>query len=124
MTVVADSVKEYFMSEEFSIKETKEILLACFKIAGSVKAANADGKIDINDAALFFSVIPTLGPAFEGISNVPKELKDLSAEEVSELEIYISKEVGDLVEKEKLMSQINAGLKLVHSMYDFFITLK
>lgn len=112
------------MEQQFSTKETKEVLAFAFKFAGVIKSANADGKIDFNDMGLFFTIIPSLGPAFENISNVPKELKELSPGEVAELENLIVTEVGVLVSKEKVIAQINAGLKLVHSMYDFYITLK
>lgn len=112
------------MEQQFSTKDTKEVLVFAFKFAGVIKAASADGKIDFNDMGLFFTIIPSLGPAFDNISNIPKELKELSPGELGELENLVATELGALITKEKLVAQINAGLKLIHSMHEFYISLK
>jgi hypothetical protein len=108
----------------YGTKETKDVLVLAFKLGGAVKASMADGKFDFNDAGNFFPVIPSVGPAFENIGLIPKEMGDLTEAEALDLEATISQEVGELISKEKLVLQINSGLKLVHAMYEFYLTLK
>ena len=108
----------------FTTKETKEALVLAFKAGAVIKLANADGKIDFNDAGLIFTLIPAMGPAFDNISLVPKELGDLSPAEAIDLQTFISNEIGSLVDNAKVVSQINAGLKMIHAMYEFYLTLK
>jgi len=112
------------MENKFTTKETKELLVLLFKLGNGFKLATADKKIDLADAGLFFAAIPAMGAAFEGIGQIPAELKDLNAEEFAELEAYLVKEIGIVVAKEELLKQINAGLKLGHAMYDFYNSIK
>lgn len=110
--------------QKYGLKETKEVLVFAFKAVETYKLAKADGKIDMNDAGLAFTLFPSLTPAFENITLVPKEIKDLDASEIEELETYLMGEIGKVISKEKLLTQINAGLKLIHAGYEFYVTLK
>ena len=113
------------MENSLDIKNSKEVLIFAFSLGMTIKEAKKnDGKIDMLDMPLLMSVIPTIGPAFEDISIVPKELKDLSIAEAQELQDIIIEKFGALVEKEKLVDQINLGLKAVISIYEFVKSLK
>jgi hypothetical protein len=110
---------------ELGIKNSKEVLRFAFALGNAVKQAKAnDGKIDIMDLPLLMQVIPLMGPAFEDINQVPKELKDLSVEEGKELQDMIVSEFGALIQKEKLVEQINLGFKAMLSVYEFIRSLK
>lgn len=107
------------------IKETKEVLVAAFKIGDAIKKSLADdGKITFGDSGNLFPVIPFIGPAVEGLNKVPKELGDLSESELVELKTLILDECGELIDNEKLVSQITAGLKWIHATFEFYQTLK
>jgi hypothetical protein len=111
--------------EQFDIKNSKEVLRFAFALGNSVKQAKAnDGKIDMMDIGLLMQVIPLMGPAFEDIALVPKELKDLSLEEGKELQEMIVSEFGALISKEKVVEQINLGFKAALSIYEFIKALK
>lgn len=112
------------MSGKHSIQNTKEVLVLAFKAGEAVKKSMADGKIDLNDSANIFPVIPTLAPAFQDISSIPSELVDLDSAEIDELQKLILDEVGSLVAGEKLVNQINLGLKAIKANYEFYLSLK
>lgn len=73
---------------EKGIKETKEILAAFEVIAVAVKKVMKDGKVDLADAAVLVELgaaFPVLAAAFEGIKEIPAEVKEIRVEEALEL---------------------------------------
>ena len=110
---------------QYGIQNSKEVLVFAFSLGNALKQAKAnDGKIDMMDIGLLMTVIPTIGPAFDDIALIPKELKDLDLAEAQELQNEIVSKFGQLVEKEKLVEQINLGLKAAISIYEFVKALK
>ncbi len=85
------------MSE--GIKETKELVKALGEIITIGLKAMADGKINIMDIPLIFSLIKSLGDAVEGVQKVPVEIKDLSAEEAQELGNYVLQVILSSIKK-------------------------
>ena len=109
-------------TEQKPITETKEALLAAFKIGGAIKAAGADGKYDLADVAHLIPVFPYVGKAIENGKDIPAEVSDIDAVEFAELESFIISELGELIDKEKLLLQISAGLKFIKATHDLYKT--
>lgn len=68
-----------------ALKETKELLSFVFALAKTAEKALEDGKIGLDDASLFFTLLPSFGPAFDNISEIPSELGNLVVEDAHEL---------------------------------------
>lgn len=74
--------------ESKSIKESMELLEGIKVLAMDARAVMADGKIDIKDLGVAMGLVAqfgTLNRAVSGVSDVPAELKDLSADEINQL---------------------------------------
>jgi len=96
------------MSEKYGTEETKDVLALGLSLGMAVDKSLADGKIDWSDAANLVDVVRTAPAAISGITNVPNELKDLSAEEKAELMAW-SKAEFDLRD-DGLEATVEAGL--------------
>lgn len=102
------------------ITETKEALLAAFKVGGAIKASGADGKYDLTDVAHLVPVFPFIGKAIENGKEIPAEVADIDSDEFQELESFVMSELGQLIDKEKLLLQINAGIKFIKATHDLY----
>lgn len=101
------------MSEEKKgLKETKEVLDLGFAIGKMIQEGLKDGKLGMEDLGLLMGLIPHVGPAFDNISEVPAELKDIDAEEAKELLEYAGLKIGGIFSEAELVAKINAALKL------------
>jgi len=100
------------MSEAKGIKETKEVLDLGFALGGAIKQGLSDGKLGVEDLGLLMTLIPTLGPAFDGIGDVPAEFKDMDSDEAKELLEYAGQKLGAVFSDEELLAKINAGLEV------------
>lgn len=67
------------------IKETGELVVWLGKLASAIGGSMSDGTIDARDVWTLAGAIPGMPTAFSGITEVPKELKDLDSEEAGEL---------------------------------------
>jgi len=105
------------------IKETKEVLKLGFALAKAYKAANLDGKVNLLDAPLLVRAFPDLTAAFEGITEVPDEVKDLSKEEVAELLNFAAVHLSESSDDEKLVAKVEkslaVGLAIVSLLKEF-----
>lgn len=103
------------------IAETKDAVLFLTKVANaSVEALKDDGKITISDVFKFGGAATALFPALAGISQVPKELADLDADEKDELitlvkeELELEENIESVVEKAlQIAGQIKELIDLV-----------
>lgn len=74
--------------ETKGIKESLELLEGLRLLGVDAKLVLADGKIDLKDITVGWALVgqlSKLNAAAQGISEVPSELKDLSADEVHQL---------------------------------------
>jgi hypothetical protein len=77
------------MAEVKGIKELTDVVdLAVATVNVGMRAA-ADGSVDAADLALIMQLVPNVGPAFDGITEVPSELKDLSVAEAAQLVTHV-----------------------------------
>ena len=74
------------MTIKHGVKETKEVLSFILDFASVIFEALEDKKIDFEDAPLLLGLSDTAPAAFDKIADVPKELSDLSEEELEEME--------------------------------------
>lgn len=95
----------------YSIENTKEVLGLGFAVAGALKNAKADGKLGLEDVVYVMPIIQAAGPAVDKIGEVPKELADLSANEVEELMLYARGKLGEVISDDALKVKIEKGLK-------------
>jgi hypothetical protein len=70
----------------------------------------ADGKITVMDVSHFIGVFSKIGPALEGISDIPEELSDLEDHEVADIMAYCSEEFD--IEDDELEEKIEAAFKI------------
>lgn len=110
------------MEEQKSVKELKECLdLVLAGLEIGVKAS-ADGKVDAQDLGHLLMLVPTIGPAMEGIGEIPAELADLSEAEAAELIAHVMAKLA--VEDEKARLVIGKGLKVLVAGYDLVKAIK
>ena len=105
------------------IKETAEFVNLVVAIAGVIKGAGADGKVDTNDLALLIQVFPHLGSAVDGIGEIPKELADLDETEIKEIADKVEALVGDLA-GEKYQEVADHAIKAAFEIYEIVKVLK
>lgn len=112
------------MEQKIDIKETKELIVLILEVGKATKKSFEDNKFEASDFANYFSVIPKLQPAFDGISNVPAEIKDMDTDELNELLAMVAPEVGELANAPKLVAQVEAALKLIAAAREFYVLVK
>ena len=67
------------------INETEDVINFVKDLAGVIKDAKADGKLDIFDAVKALKLAPAVAMAVKGASLIGAELADLSGEEKDQL---------------------------------------
>lgn len=106
------------MSEKKGIQNTKEVLVLGFAVGNVVKQALSDGKIGLEDLGLLMQLLPVAGPAFNDISEVISEFKDLDVAEAKELLEFAANELkGNYTEEEmvvKIDASLNVGLSVAN----------
>jgi hypothetical protein len=111
---IADLVRDE--DNNVGIKEVSELLRFVFRLGVQSADALSDGKVTLADATKLWAVIPTIGAAFNGIASVPKELGNLTDEELDQLLDVAYEEIGDLdndVLKMYITRAINIGVGLI-----------
>ena len=71
------------------VKDLKEVALFTVSLVEGIAESLKDGKASIADAFNFVDAMQKAGDAIDGLANVPKELADLTDEEVSEITAYV-----------------------------------
>ena len=78
----------------YGITETKDVVVfLCKSTNAVVESLKDDGKVTIGDFPKFGGVAMSVFPAFSGINEVPKELAELSEDEVTELVTLVKDEL-------------------------------
>lgn len=97
-------------------KEVKELLdLALTGVDVGVKAS-ADGKIDAADLALLLQLVPTVGPAIDGIGEIPAELADLDAAEAADVVAHVMAKLSIADAHARAVTE--AALKAIAANYE------
>jgi hypothetical protein len=88
-------------------------------LAVAIKAAKADGKIDVADIALLFPVVPMVGPMITGAGQVPKELGDLDDDELNQLIAAVGTVEG-IGNRADILLKVKASIKFAHAGYELY----
>lgn len=98
------------------IKETKELLKFVIEIAEALDASLADGDIGFMDLSNLVSAMMASAAAFDNISMIPAEMKDLDTTEAQELYDYCKSEL-DLA-SDKIESIVEMALQIGLKVYE------
>lgn len=91
----------------------------------SVKVSLADdGKLTFGDMPNFVPVWPKVVAFAPLASELPKQIADIDAEEASQIKEIVAKELGVVLDDEKLLLKVNASLDLIHSIYKTYEAFK
>lgn len=108
---VSEAIVEPAPAPVKGVKELIELLDLLLDAHSVVKQALSDGKVGLGDAALLFKLVPQIGPAVSGLSEVPAEVKDLTAAEAGQVVAHVMAKLA--VEDAKARAIIAASLKVV-----------
>lgn len=98
--------------KKVGIKNVKELMVFGMQLGMAGKKAMDDGKLSIEDLGLMVKVFPHIGPAIDGISEVPAELKDIDAEEAEELLLEAARQIPGITDNKRLGLIIIKSIKL------------
>lgn len=117
------------MSEEikpepvsYGIKETIELIDPILALGMATERSLMDGKFGVEDIANFMPALLILGNAFEGIKLVPKEIKDLSLEEATQIREHIEKKFD--LQNDNIESLIERALSIGLTIYELVQNIK
>lgn len=103
-------------------KELNDVIDFALAAVKVFYAAEADGKIDLNDLALLFPLIPSAQAALSGADQIPAELKDLDPTEAAELVARVM--AGFTVSDPKARQIIDASLKFALDGFSLYKAIK
>jgi len=78
------------------ITNTLEVVALFSSLGVAFNGAKADGTINAADLGQLINIVPTIGPAIEGIGEIPAELKDLEPAEIETLKNRVISVVGQI----------------------------
>lgn len=99
------------------ITNTLEVITLGASLTSTIASAREDGKINAEDFVKLVAVIPHVKPAFDDISEVPAELKDLDSAETELVLERVKGIVGD-VGSEKAIAYAESALKIGLAVYE------
>lgn len=99
------------------IQESKELIAFTLKLGNGLGASLEDGKLSFTDAPKFMDAMMAAPAAFQGISEVPAEMKDLDEAEKAELIAYAKTEFD--IPQDKVEELVEEGLSLAIAIYNF-----
>ncbi len=102
--------------ETHGIVESEELVRFFGRLYEAVYRAAEDKSLTVTDARFLFNVLPTVNPAFKGITAVPAEFGDLDSAETERLGNVFAQEVKDLPNtrsKELSIKALVLGLQIV-----------
>jgi hypothetical protein len=102
--------------------ELRDALSFVAALINAGESAMDDGKIDLADLPLVVPLLPKLAAAMAGMSDIPKEFKNLSAEDKLQLSKWFGTELE--LDDDKLEAVIEKSLVAVLALSDVFMLLK
>jgi len=105
------------MEKKLGIKETKEFLGFVLGLANATGKALEDGQVTLADIRFLIGVFADAGPAFDGLSAIPSEWKDLDKSEQEEIKQFVIKEFD--IPQDKIEEIIERALVVGISLYQF-----
>lgn len=99
------------------IESLKKLLSLGLELGNAVGVSLEDGKLSFDDLSNFMGVLGKVGPAVEGFANVQKEIKDLTVEEIRELNRYVTDNFD--IPQDELEGRIEQGMTLAVALYEY-----
>ena len=103
----------------YGIQETKDVVKLGIEIGEAFDRALDNGKLGIEDLSQFFGVFTSASAAFAGITKVPAEIKDLSAEEMEELKSFVETEFD--IANDRLEEVIEKAIAAALRIYEIIV---
>lgn len=106
------------MSGKVGIDQLKAVCILLINGVNVEQEVMADGHVELSEAGLLFKVFPYVGPAFEGLAQVPAQLADLQADEVVELAALVAADLKltDEAAKAKVLAVIDMAANVVKNV--------
>ena len=92
-------------------KELKDLLSLVLGVANAVVAAERDGKIDMGDIGLLIGLVPKVGPAIEGVGEIPSELAAMQPEDAADIALFVASQLA--LDNEKAKAIIDKSLQTI-----------
>lgn len=102
------------MGGTLGTKNIKEALMLVADVAFVLK----DGKVNAEDMASFIQLAADIGPALEGMDQIPLEAKELDSEDITEIVNAVTTKLA--VTDSKAMAIIGHGLKIVAAAFEIY----
>ena len=96
-------------------KELKELLSFMCSLANAIGEASDDGKISRGEVIGMLPLLYNVPSAFDGITEIPSEVADLSQEDIEELAQMVKDELD--LPQDKIESAIEDGIDLCLKLY-------
>lgn len=90
-----DIMNEEIQGGEYSVKDTGELIVLLGSVFMAVDGAMADGKIGLEDLGQAMLIVPHIGPAIDGVGNIPSELDELDDEDKAALQAKVDAAFGE-----------------------------
>jgi hypothetical protein len=97
------------------IKETKELLKFVIEVTEALDRSLEDGEIGFTDLSNLVSAMMASAAAFENVSLIPSEMKDLDKAEAAELYAYVKGELN--LKDDKIEAAVEAALEIGLKIY-------
>lgn len=93
-------------------QDVKDVVVFGASLSEAIAASLEDGKLSLGDYKHFLPALGDLIPALEGIENVPEKLRNLTKEDMEELQAVFADEfdIGDDLVEEFVESAINVSI--------------
>ena len=109
------------MGEKYGIKETSDLVVFIAAAVSAALVASKDG-ITFGDIMVLVPLMDEGAKAFSGIGEVPKELTDLTAEEMAELSMLVTSKLT--FASGKVNAAIPATLSMVPGLLALIAALR
>lgn len=100
------------MAGKHGVDALKSIVDLGMAVAGFVKNASLDGKIDLNDIGFLIPIIPTLGPFFEKLGTIDDEFLEIDKDDEDNLVAYTKPKLDASLTDEKIREIVRHSLRI------------
>jgi hypothetical protein len=100
------------MAGKYGVEETKDLFELGFAVALAVKAANADGKINLFDLPQAIPLLSKVSAAVEDFSQVPSELGEIDEADAKALLDYAKSHLPEVTSDDELRHKLYVYVKL------------
>ena len=107
---------------KMDVKELSELVVFAISLGEAVEMALADKKLGMEDLPLLMGPFTKAPAAFDGLSKIKGELKDLDSTEMGKLQVLVKEEL-DLA-ADKVEAKIEAAVDFLGAIHSFVLAIK